>query len=496
MKNKEEKNLWLLSFLILTILALPAVRLFLPYDQAAIPLALLSGLILAPLPLKILARIRERTAVRELALFIRTVLNRLNLGDTLLYSIYGAARYREKKIRSGKRRRALRALLLAIENNSGWTALIPLLNTLFPCPQAAAFFSLLKRPEDLGERVADLFRRFEVSLREEQELRSSLAADRAKALSECLSLLLMPVLLLLFLRFSAPAFLDLAYKNKTSLSLLLAAFLLFLASLYLVRRIFLDSPGRMKNEAAGVLPPAGSVRKLPLWLSRFLFEDKLDEALNLLFFNPSPEEKTALKQTLARRRLRFFFYALLLLILFLLRGENPWPAGLLLLPLSLYPAYEMHRSARLQREKMQDSLPALFSFLTLCLHSFYSLETALKLAEKAFAAYPYWADELRLINRRLLNRESPAAVLSSLAQKLNFPEAGMYLTLLEQISDGGTAEDLALLDVQSLHFHHVLKEKQRQRLAARSNRYLLPMVLDLLAVMMISFAPLMPGLRF
>ena len=183
-------------------------------------------------------------------------------------------------------------------------------------------------------------------------------------------------------------------------------------------------------------------------------------------------------------------------MLFRAAGENPLIPIFLCFIWALYPSLKIRQQAAEKRERLQDSLPLLFSCLSLSLDSARSLDHALAAAEKAFRRDPLWSPELQHINRRLRNRESPEKVLNELAEKLDFPEAGMYLNLLYRVSISGSRRDLMMLDMQNLHFAHVLKDKQRKRLASRSNRYLLPMVMNLLAVMLISFAPLIPSLRF
>lgn len=496
MKKAKRKKilLYFLSFAVLTLMMYPPASLFRPDKPAAWILAVLGGMVLAPYPDKIYHLTAEKKAEQELLRFVQLTLNRLNAGSTLLNSMMEAARQRGNRASFRRRRKAYRSFLLACENNSSWDILVPLLKQIFPCPAAPPFFSLLVKPENLGDNIVPLFRRFELSLREQKETAETLAADRAKSVSECLSLAFMPVLLLLFLRISAPAFLDAAYGHPRGRALLTGAYLLFLLSLWLLRLIFMNSSPRSRGIKISRTAP-GKVRELPAFMMKFLRPERLDADLNLLCSKPSAEEKNSILGRLARKRL-FLISGGISLNLLAAAAGNYHPL-LLLLPvlLGLYPARAIRRDAAAVREELQDALPLLFTFLSLCLSSFFSIESAFLMAESAFEENALLAAELKQINRRFLNREKTSVILEDWGRKLDFPEASMYLNLLAGAGEVGSSEDLQMLELQNIHFHHVAKEKQRKRLAARSNHYLLPMFFDLLAIMMISFAPLLPTLQ-
>lgn len=196
------------------------------------------------------------------------------------------------------------------------------------------------------------------------------------------------------------------------------------------------------------------------------------------------------------KRLRFVFYASAIGGTFIYKQVPLVLTVVLFLSLVIFPDYELLKKASERRNTIQDELPDFFSYLLLCLSSGQSLPQSMQIAEHAFKSSPYLTAELALLNRQLENRRSAGQTLDGFLQRLAMPEAGMFLRLLAQYNEGGGASDLHLMSLQIQQFRHVLRERQRKREARQANRYLLPMVLDLLSVMMISLAPIIHSMNF
>lgn len=473
----------------------PACLLFLVRPLPALCAALVSAWLIAPLPLSLYRLFQESRMRKQLLTFLQSTLHALNMGNTLHYSLYRSAAS-AADTGSGKTARRARALCRALENNAASPEVSRLLSNLFRCPEGPPFFSLLKDPERLGSRLPDLFRRYETMLRESERDRESLAADRAKTLSECLTLLAMPLILLLFLRFSAPSFVRDTLSAPRGWLILGTAYLLFLAALLLAGKIFLASHLLSKNKTLSPASALHFLRRMPLPAFTLPFLRRPVRKAMLYLYRHDTEAETLAWKKLSFDRLRALLSMLLLMLVLTAAGYKAWPLIFPALLLFAAPDLSLILSAGLEREKLQETLPLFFTFVSLSLSCGNSLTVTLGLAEETFKGAALLADELSYMNTQLLNREAPAAVLQAFSERLDFAPASMYLNLLSKISSGASSQDLALLDLQTLHFNHVLREKQRRRLAVKANHYLFPMMLDLLSVMLISLTPALPGLTF
>lgn len=104
--------------------------------------------------------------------------------------------------------------------------------------------------------------------------------------------------------------------------------------------------------------------------------------------------------------------------------------------------------------------------------------------------------EIKRINLELLNQNSLDNSLNNFASNIDFPEVSMYLHLLKLHAYTGNREDLELLDLQNQQFQHILEEEAKKQIARKSNNYLVPMLMNLFAVMLISIAPILPYFQF
>lgn len=477
-------------------------RMFHKNLTAAALSAAAGGLMLSAFPGELAEALKLRLIRRELLQLIQILLGELNRGNTLPVSLARASKLRLGELRGRRFARGYQKLIAASENNLPFSFSADLLCEMFPAEEAIRFFNLIRQPERLGRSLVKLFRNFEIGLREADDRRRSLAADRGRTLSELLSLTAMPILFIFFLNKAAEDFMRPAYLSARGSMLLSLAFFFFLASLWFFRQYLSD----LSFQSRDIKPPEASYRlrkkdrgplfpKLIYAIMRRLRGTRADRAVDLLFDEPDEELRLIIYARLLASGLRPVIYISILMLIAASQNISPRPLVFLLPLLFIYPTYRLVAKAEALKENLQSSLPSLFTYLGLCLTAGCSIYRAFSMAEQAFPKPALLHSELNQLNRRLMNRAQLSEALEHFGRKIDFPEASAYLSLLERISHGGGKDEHALLELQNSHFKHVLAERRRKRSAARSNRFLIPMLLDLLAVLCISLAPVIEALK-
>ncbi len=493
--------LYFFSLTIFVLIFRPLAQLFLRNPLHSLFLSFIPAAIFAPFISLSAKNIRIQSSRRYLQYFLQNMVSQLNIGNTLRFSLEASfAALCEQFPRSPFHRR-FHAASQALALRASFSETIPLMSEAFPCPESESFFSLLLNPELLGDKMTTLFRHYEQDLRESRNQRESLQAEQAKALTESISLAAMPPLIIIGLSRMAPEYLSLAYEDKSGQLMLLGAYFLFCLSCFSLGRIFLPPISKKRVEIDRKVTPK-KLSLLPKYIKLYeattplFLKVKNKEAVRLLSVSEREQDRNLWLKHLFLKRLRFVFYASAIGGTFIYKQVPLVLTVVLFLSLVIFPDYELLKKASERRNTIQDELPDFFSYLLLCLSSGQSLPQSMQIAEHAFKSSPYLTAELALLNRQLENRRSAGQTLDGFLQRLAMPEAGMFLRLLAQYNEGGGASDLHLMSLQIQQFRHVLRERQRKREARQANRYLLPMVLDLLSVMMISLAPIIHSMNF
>ncbi len=489
----------LMSFLLMVGLFLPITSLFVRDTKLKLLFSVAAGVLLAPVLTRLLEAFEVRRARRHFQQFLQNMASRLNGGQAFRFSLEGCLSQMQEQAGGTRFASQLRLVRKAIDLQAPYRDLIPLLREAFACPEAPPFFALLMHPEKLGDKLSILFRYYEQNIRESQNQRESQEAEQARSLTESLSLAVMPILMLWFLTRTASDYMTLAYVSTGGRVMLGLAFLLFLLSCFFLYRIFL--PGQEKPLKAYSMKKQTHkqpqrIRLRYTRLTPAFLQERHKEAILVLL--PLQAEATELdfQSKLLRDHFRFLVYGIVFMALGLRLTDPSWFLLVLPLLLLIYPDYRLINDASEWRFRVQKVLPDLFTYLLICLRSGHGVGRSFQMAESSFASSQVLAVEVKGINQQLVNRKPLQEILDDFIRRLGLPEASMFVRLLAQYGAGGDSTDLELMELQVQQLRHVLKEKKRKKEARQANRYLLPMVLDLVAVMLISLAPVIPSFQF
>lgn len=492
MKNQVLIIKMILIF-ILTPIFWPLVSLFTLVHIIRIILSLLSSAIIVPVFFSMYRYFERKYARQSLQLFTQVCLSHINMGDSLHVSMKQALDSLLVRTKFPYQKKSLRKAKLGLELHKDFQDNLPLLTELFPCPESQAFFLLLNNPSLMGKQVKSLFQGFERNLREILKREESIAAEKSKSLIESLSLLMMPVLIIFFLKNTAMEFYSNAFHNAQSQNLLLLAYALFIGSLIFIKRIFwpMEKIRRINNKKT-----KGPIKSNENnFLLLFFLRSKVERSLHHYDVTGNLK-KDQIRYLQNKKRIRFFFYALILTGSTWINGLPAILSILIFFLIFLYPDYRLIENFKEYREQQIASLGQFFQYLILCLKSGMSVEYALATIEDNLGENFPLRPEIKRINLELLNQNSLDNSLNNFASNIDFPEVSMYLHLLKLHAYTGNREDLELLDLQNQQFQHILEEEAKKQIARKSNNYLVPMLMNLFAVMLISIAPILPYFQF
>ncbi len=508
-----KKLIFLFYWLIFSLIAFFVLKLFTQVLSLQITLAFLTGLVWAYSLRKVLRYYEIYRIKQSLLSFCQTASSRLSMGQSLNRSLSDALDTLVKNPSFKGDRKALHRAKQGLSLHHDFSQNIPLLLEVFPCPEAHAFFGLIHEPQWMGQRIPEVFKRFERSVRMNLSQEESLRADQSKNLVEALSLLFMPVLICFFMSKTSPDFMNLAFASFVGRVLLLGAYLLFSLSVFFIQKTFFPVPDsfKAKNKEQSRIEKSAKSKKtktehkrlslrndairnylekkqvliLPFWT------EKIEEAMAFYSHRENkPIEKIRLEVNL--RRMLALFLGLLVSAVFFIKKVPLFLTLTLPVLFWFYPDYRMVDSYRLLNADQILALPNLFHYLALCLSSGMSLSYAFSEVLSNLPPDNPLLPEVRYFNSQLKNQVSQATALEDFSKHINFPEASMYLQLLDAHTMAGSKESLQLMELQDQHLQHVLAEEKRKAIASKANAYLLPLVMNLLAVISISLAPILP----
>ncbi len=488
-----------LSVLLMFLFFLPITSLFVQETILRLGFSAAAAILLAPVIVRLLAAWQVRRARRHFQEFLQNMASRLNSGQALRFSLEVCLAQMQEQSSGTRFASNLRKVRKAIELQAPYRTIIPLLSSAFPCPEAPPFFALLENPERLGDRLRTLFRYYEQNVRESQNERESLEAEQARSLTESVSLAVMPVLLLLGLTRFAADYMELAYLTAGGKMMLSIAYVLFLLSCVFLYRIFLPGPEKALPKILPRAKEPGNPEKIKRSYQTFtpaFLKERHKDAISVLQVTNYEQSEVLFLRKLMAERIRYGLYGLTFIALSISFDFPLWFTIALPCLLLIFPDYQLLNLASEWRYRVFAVLPDLFTYLLICLRSGNSVNRSFAMAEDSFAKSQVLSAELFVINQKLLNRQALQTVLDEFIRRLGLPEASMFVRLLSQYGAGGDKTDLELMELQVQQLRHVLKEKKRKKEARQANRYLLPMVMDLLAVMLISLAPVIPSFQF
>ncbi len=493
------------SFFIAYFLSLLAATMFFELSVWLWLLSFFFALFIAKALLLLLFSRRERQARRNLMLFLQFLSSNLAAGRSLratlrdMESTAYFAQCSDKQLRQN-----LRRVSAKIRHQEASAAILPLLESCFPCAEAKALLYSLRLENQLGEKLLNLLRSSFDTSRELLMLEDELRAAANKQRSEALILTLLPF-------FMAPLFNDLISLPEPSAGLgLLAplmrllAFLLAMVALFLNLRLDARSDNNHQVKLAepqllgehGLAKPFFALgRKLYLILpSRY--HQRLTRHYRLAYPRYFYNRAQGFFESLVLRHLAtsLCITGASLLLMLSLRLLVVYPIFLALVPtfgVSIFLELRLQTQAKLNETAIRRELPLMLSLLSRLLANSFSLMNALKECAEILAADSALGILLRDITLRAAHAAAPEQMIEDLAAQLQLSDVASLLYSLARYVSLGSHEILQLLDKQLALCWSEQRQNSRKLLDTKSSLLLIPMLMDLLAVMLIGAAPAM-----
>lgn len=455
---------------------------------------ILSGSILHFECMHFIAYLRIKTAERNYSNFLQSLLSELNMNISLLKGISNASANVVRKSKNSKLRKDLIRVDRAINAGAPFKEIGNLLLDTFPCETANLSLSLLREPQNLGNKVNDLLKQTWNLLQDKEKLHSTIMADNAQKLVEAITIATMPSLILVFLKVSSPEFIMGTYENLNSQVLLMIAYTLFFISLIFIIKIF--TPEREMQKKFRQIRVSSEIKskpnsyKLTKSLSPALLYNEIYSTIEII----SRQNNVSIEQSfthLNKLLLRSAIYAVILGFLLLVIGVH-WVLILLIsLMLAVFPIIEFVSYKRSYIIEVKAELPELMQYMLLLISAGNNIEQSLKYILRNLKLNPWLSSELQQINSKLNAGITVNQAFHDLAMKLDDQTLKNYIEILESYFINISGEHLQALDGQLSQIKHHWNENRRKASTKRSGLYIIPMLLNLLAVFMVSIAPVL-----
>lgn len=398
---------------------------------------------------------------------------------------------------------------------SGWTLddLQATLKLIFPNNLAKNYFLLLKDRQALGNQLLKISLQFEQNLLEHKHLEQEIAANAAQQRFEAAILFALPFIILYLLRYGQSDFFRPALNSTLGQSLLVAAFLVICLAALVLFYLFL--PQSKKPKAAVKSSEKQLLKKYSIRLATYLLP-YLQNILPLFYLETlkkhlqivaaaadlNNEQHNSLLLDEHQLLLQHFAEKLSLVLLGLLGTIclayfqlHLALTGLIILPLLLllHDQELFNKSSRYQTAVME-VFPWDFSLLIMLLANQYSLFNALAKLQNLLSAedilklkfYNFW--------QTALLGEFSLDSFFHWANKLQTVELVNAVAALKNYQANGNVKNLAALETQCRYLFKSALLTQKAKLSKLQTLLIIPMALDLIAVLLITLAPVIPSL--
>ena len=419
---------------------------------------------------------------------------------------------------------ALKQLEQQLSAGQPLETLLPSLSRSIHCPEARIFFQILPELRRTGGKIDQYVRQHLQMVTEQLALQQDLNAETTQRQTEAMILALMPFALAALLEQSYDSAMREALATPPGVAGMMAAFVLaMLAAAITLSALGLNpaAPSHPlstsgKSAAAGQILD-NTVTRLAQPVLHRLYRDLLPETygnrlLKILYGQNEDPSKSSGPSHATAVIVRFFLekavYILVSLVpalVFTLTLANGWIA-LILLPVIVSAAQDQ-KIFQIQRQQMTEYRLIYPVFLNLCaalLQSGLTLHKALqtclalpllderKKTPKKTSSLP---DDLVMI-RRLIQTGRPAdQAVEALAAACPIPEAQAAMLLMQRYDRYGGSETLQMLSMQAAACWSLYRNTIRKQMEHQSLRLLIPMMLDLLAVILTSLLPAVLSIR-
>ena len=455
--------------------------------------------------------IKRRTVSREqFKWFLELLLSRLTTGTTLERAISDTIPGMGQMLSSKSPfLRALRTLNRHLQARQSLNQLLPALCRQLDCPEARYYFRILPELQRTGSQITPFSRHFLHMISEQLTLQQDVGSETTQRRTEAVCLASMPFVMALLTRSSfdpqtAIAMNQTFFAIATTINGLIA-----LTALVLVSRLVVFDPDRIEK-----------VKSWPVCLKRYrhwrrFLAAKLHSAYRTLLpasysarflqilYRLEQQPGTGITQKIDMttayfvRKLDCMLLASLPGILCVLVA----PAGVFLFLLPFVVAFlhdrQMLYNQRQQQLSYQLLYPVLISVLTALLQAGLSLHRSFEIASTCVQATNhesrkdntgFYTDMTTMLNR-MHSGSSVHDALLDIMDTCPLPEAQAALLLLQRYGQAGENETLQLLTMQASACWVLHRNATRKKLEQQSMKLLLPMTLDLLAVLLTALLP-------
>ena len=494
-KNKVFK---LLAFLISFLIYFLILDLFTKNLYLKLSLALVSALFSYKVLIYIFKIIKQKRYEGYYLEFLEFLSNELSLNISLSRAIYNALNKIKSNSKNKRLNKNLELVLKSIDLKAPFSEVSRLLLESFPIKAAKSTLSLLAQPQILGENLRRLINTALKTQAQALEEKTRIINNNIQKLVETLSLILMPLLILVFLNIFAAKFINLAYENLAGKLILLAAYFCFFLAIVFAIKIFI--PSRYKEKEAKSL----KIKKKKIKNSRLISKlfkilvfKQLENKLNKAFKFLARQENLSLddlKLYFIRQKLRFIAYGLIIAAVFIYQ-DLYLLAFIMFVLLSLYPELNFIDIYKERLKLIKLDLATFLNNMLLLISSSYNIEYALNFNANLDIYNPYLEKEIHLINSKLKNQVPLKQALNDFSEKLDDYNLSIFFDLLEDYENLDSSESFGILELQLKNISTAEYKRLNKYYASKTNAYLIPMILDLISVLAICLAPVISSLK-
>jgi len=492
---------WLLSLMAGLAAAWLAVGAFLSSGPLRLALALVFGICLGVVLIRRQSSRQARLAREQFKWFLELIMTRLSSGATLERAIADALPDMEQLLgRTAPFLIQLRTAVRQLEARRPLDELLLDLARTCACPDAARFFQVLPELRRTGSQVASFVRQNLRMATEQLQLRQTVWAETAQRRTEAAFLSLMPFLIAAIFRGSFDDTTSALMAQPTGLAGMAAA-----CCLAITAAILTAGNSAPRTQKAAVWPRSAKTASAGRWA----------KWLNKLYLNGLPAAYSArlllvlagLRQRFGVDTASFWRRKLRLLGLSLLPGLiacAAMPAAWPLIPILPVLASVLQDQQLLSAErKIQDDdrlhVPLLLNLLSALLNAGLSLHRSLQIAcvslqPETSAAAGLFCD-LERAGSQLQAGQPVRSVLNGLLAVCPIPEAQAALLLLLRYESAGSPDILQLLDLHASSCWTLHRNAARKKLEQQNLKLMIPMTLDLAAVLLTALLPAVLSLQ-
>lgn len=489
------------------------------------PLLLRLLLALPAATLLLLALRRQQTA-RKLLLareqfkwFLELLLTRLSAGATLEHAISDTLPGMRQML-GGKSSfiKALDALDQQLKARRPLEALLPFLSRQINCPEADYFFQLLPELQRTGSQTAPFVRQHLHMVSEQLSLQQEIKSETAQRRTEAALLAAMPFIMVLLLRSGFDDTTRTVMGQPAGVAGSAAACVIALAAVILTVSLLAAqtagpaapltlpdwkrAPGRIRHATGQALH-----RLYRDWLPAAYGTRLLQALTELGRQQPGQDQHQDDPLFITRyfaRKTNLMLVSLLPAALFCVAVPGAWLL-LLILPLAMAGLHDQ-QVFRLRRQILDDyrlAYPILLNLLTALLQAGLSVHRSLQIAcaclrppdQAATARQAGLPADLDTVHRQMQTGRPAGRILEGLVTRCPLPEAQAALLLLLRYEQSGGADTIQLLTLQANACWSLYRNSTRKQLEQQSLRLLLPMAMDLVAVLITALLPAVLSLQ-